>query len=71
MKTSPHWDEIRAEGARATVLGLGRHKFGKASPMKPHKALEAINDLAHLESLATRLLNMDSWVELLNGFDET
>jgi hypothetical protein len=75
MQTCPLWDEIRAEGrvegrlegARATVLSLGRHKFGKAPTRKQQKALEAITDQAQLEDLAARLLDVDSWADLLNG----
>src|SRR5262249_35106808 len=73
MQTSPLWDEIRAEGrvegrveeARATVLHLGRHKFGKAPTKKQQKALEAITDIGQLRGLAARLLEVDSWAELL------
>jgi len=83
MQTSPLWDEIRAEGralgreegreegraegVRTTVLHQGRHKFGKAPTRKQQKALEAISDLGQLEELAARLLDADSWADLLNG----
>jgi hypothetical protein len=79
MQTSPLWDEIRAEarvegrqqgrveGVRATVLRQGRHKFGKAPTRKQQKALEAVTDQAQLEDLAARLLEVDSWADLLNG----
>src|SRR5262249_37486673 len=72
MQTSPLWDEIRAEGRvvgraegqlegkRATILHLGRHKFGKAPTKKQQKALEAITDLDQLDHLAARLLDVDS-----------
>jgi hypothetical protein len=70
MQTSPLWDEIRAEGrvegVRAMLLCLGRRKFGKAPNRKQHQALEAITDLGQLETLAARLLDVDSWAELLN-----
>jgi len=83
MQTSPLWDEIRAEGrvlgreegreegraegVRATVLRLGRHKFGKSPTRKHQQALEAITDLGQLEDLAARLLDAHSWADLLNG----
>jgi hypothetical protein len=73
MQTSPLWDEIRAEGrvegVRARVLHQGRHKFGKSPTRKQQKVLEAITDLGELEALAARLLDVDSWAELLNGRD--
>jgi hypothetical protein len=65
MKTSPFLDEIRAEVMRATLLRQGRQKFGKAPSRKQQKALESITDLGQLESLAARLLDVDSWTELL------
>jgi predicted transposase YdaD len=77
MQTCPLWDEIRAEGRvegraegrvegmRAAVLHQGRHKFGKAPTKKQQKALEAITDPAQLQGLAVRLLDVDSWAELL------
>jgi hypothetical protein len=75
MQTSPLWDEIRAEGrvegrvegVRATILHVGRHKFGKAATRKQQKALEAITDLGQLDGLAAWLLEVDSWAELLDG----
>ncbi len=69
MKTSPIFDEIRAEGRvegiREMVYRMGRQKFGKAPLKKHQKALEAITDLAGLEALAERLLDVGSWNELL------
>ena len=69
MKTSPILDEIRAESraeeARTLVLRQGRQKFGKSTTKKQQKALEAITNLARLETLAERLLTVDSWAELL------
>lgn len=75
MQTSPYWDEIRTEarvegrveGVRATILHLGRRKFGKAPTRKQQKSLEAITDPARLDDLAARLLTVDSWADLLNG----
>jgi hypothetical protein len=67
MQTNPLWDEIRAEAVQGTVLRLGRHKFGRSPSRKQQQALEAITNLAQLEALAARLLEVDSWAELLNG----
>ena len=79
MQTSPLWDEIRAEGrvagreegrleeARALLLRQGRRKFGKAPTRKQRGELDAGADLARLEALADRLLDVSSWSELLNG----
>ncbi|HUY33486.1 MAG TPA: hypothetical protein VMV69_12115 [Pirellulales bacterium] len=73
MKTSPIFDEIReegreegrAEGMRALVVHQGRQKFGKTPTKKQQKALESVTDLARLEALAERLLDVDSWGQLL------
>jgi hypothetical protein len=72
METSPFLDEIRAEGRieelRTVLLRQGRHKFRAAPNRKQQSALKAINDLARLETLAERLLDVDSWTQLLaNG----
>ena len=58
-------EEGRAEEARTLLLRLGRQKFSKAPTKKQRKALEAIADLVQLETLAGRLLAVDSWKELL------
>jgi hypothetical protein len=73
MQTSPFWDEIRAEarvegrveGKREAILDLGRLKFGKAATKKQQKTLDTISDLGQLEGLLARLLEVDSWAELL------
>jgi hypothetical protein len=75
MKTAPLFDEVREESreegrveeARTLVLRQGRHKFRKAATRKQQKALEAITNLGQLETLAERLLHVDSWAQLLNG----
>ena len=74
METSPFLDKYRrqgrvqgrVEGVRLTIIRQGRQKFAKAPTRKQQNALEAINDLAHLETLAERLLDVDSWAELLS-----
>jgi predicted transposase YdaD len=59
--------EGRAQEARAMILRQGRKKFGRG-PTKKHQAdLDAITDLARLEALGERLLEVSSWGELLNG----
>jgi hypothetical protein len=71
METVPFLDVIRAESraqeARTLVFRMGRQKFRKAPTRKQQKTLEAITDLARLEALAERLLDVDSWAELLGG----
>jgi Domain of unknown function (DUF4351) len=73
MQTSPFLDEIRAQGreegradgVRATLLRQGRQKFGKAPSKKQQKVLDGLSDLAQLEALADRLLDVNSWADLL------
>ena len=69
--TSPIFEEVREEGRaeelRTLLLRLGRQKFSKAPTKKQCKALEAIADLVQLETLAGRLLAVDSWKELGEG----
>jgi hypothetical protein len=73
MKTSPFLDEIRAESREqgrteevlTLVLRLGQKKFGKAPTKKQQKAIDGITELAQLESLAERLVHVDSWADLL------
>ncbi len=65
MQSSPFLEEIRAEGARALVLRLGRQKFGKLPNKKQQKKLDNLTDLAQFEGLAERLLHVDSWANLL------
>ena len=67
MQTSPFWDEIRAEGAREMLLRLGRRMFGRAPTRKQNRELDAVTDLARLEGLAERLLDVSSWADQLNG----
>jgi hypothetical protein len=79
METSPFLDEIRAESreegrekgrgeeAYAVLLRLGRIKFGRGPSRKQQKELKAITELGQLRRLTERLLEVDSWAELLNG----
>jgi len=67
------FDEIRAEGmekgiekgrveeARALVARQGRQKFGKDPTKKQSAILASITEVTRLESLADRLLVVDSW----------
>jgi hypothetical protein len=63
--------EGRAEGQvtalREVVFRLGRQRFGKAPTRKQQKTVEALTDLAQLHALTERLLQVNSWAELLDG----
>jgi hypothetical protein len=59
-------EEGRADEARRILLTLGTKRFGKAST-KHRKAVAAITEPAVLEGLATRLLEVENWTELLAG----
>jgi len=54
----------RAEEARRVLLLQGETKFGSRDE-EAGGVIEAINDLQRLEELAVRLLNVNSWKELL------
>lgn len=60
-----HLGEV--DGARLVLLRQGRQKFNKPPTRKQERELAAIDNLGRLESLAERLLKVDSWAELLNG----
>ncbi len=77
MLTSPYLDEVRQQSnvqgqlqaLRETILLLGRQRFSKSAGRK-RKAqleaqLEALTDLAHLGRIRDRLLQADSWDDLL------
>lgn len=53
--------------ARALLLRLGRHRFGKAPTRMQQRDPAAVADLARLEALADRWLDATSWSQLLNG----
>jgi predicted transposase YdaD len=56
--------EGRAEGERRAILRIGAVRFGE--PDNGTRArLDAIVDVDVLERLATRLLTVSSWAELL------
>jgi hypothetical protein len=54
----------RSAEAKAILLRLGRKRFGDPDTATV-AALEAITDLAYLESLSDRVLDVGSWQELL------
>ena len=54
----------RLEEARRIILRLGKNRFGRSS-RKAAQAIEAISDVAILEALTDRVLEVDSWEELL------
>jgi predicted transposase YdaD len=59
-------EEGRVEEARALLLRLGNKRFGP--PSEPARAtLEAISAVDRLELLSERLLDVESWEELLTG----
>ncbi len=57
-------DEGRIEALQKTLLCLGRKKFGPL-PRTLGPTLKAITDVARLEALTERLLDVDTWQELL------
>jgi predicted transposase YdaD len=58
--------EARVEEAAKLLLRQGSKKFGVPSESQ-HTALRAITDLAHLEALVDRILDVSTWDELLAG----
>ena len=57
----------RLSAYRATLLRQGKKKFGRAPTKKQAAELEAITDTARLEVLSERLLDVNTWSELLTG----
>lgn len=70
MKESDTYMEIIEEGEAIgvpkTLLRQGRKRFGPPDTATK-TAIEAITDLARLETLTERLLDVTSWQELLGG----
>ena len=68
MKESSTYQALVTEGseneARKLVLRLGAKRFG-APDESTRAAIEAISSLERLEQLAERLLEVESWQELL------
>ncbi len=66
-ESSTDWliiDEGREAEAKKLILIMGEKRFGPIN--EAHKTqLEAITDIDHLETLATQLLDVSSWEELL------
>lgn len=58
-------EEGRLEGQRETLLRLGRKKFGRGPSKKQLAELDAITNPARLAELSERLLDVDTWGELL------
>ena len=56
--------EGRTEEARNLLLRMGRTKFGK--PTKKVQTALASASLEHLEQMADRLLQVESWQELIS-----
>ncbi len=59
-------EEGREEGVRATILRQGNKRFGPPSAMVT-ATLDALHSLPQLEILSDRLLEVESWDELLAG----
>jgi predicted transposase YdaD len=56
----------QAIGERKVILRLGRKRFGEPDAATI-AALEAISSVERLEQLAVRLLEVESWTDLLAG----
>jgi predicted transposase YdaD len=59
-------EEGRAEEARKLLLLMGVKRFGPPDE-QTLSALEAVTNIAHLEQLSERLLDVSSWDELLTA----
>jgi predicted transposase YdaD len=70
MKESVTYQKIIREGreeeARALLLRLGRKRFGPPAP-EAEAALAGVTAIERLEALSERLLDVESWEELLAG----
>jgi hypothetical protein len=58
--------EGRAQGVRTTLLSQGRRRFGEPTT-EDILALDAISSPEALQQLAVRLLEVESWKELLTS----
>ncbi|HLJ56600.1 MAG TPA: hypothetical protein VKT77_16295 [Chthonomonadaceae bacterium] len=58
--------EGESRGIRETILRIGSQRFGEPSP-EAMMSLEAITAAERLQQLAVRLLQVESWQELLAG----
>lgn len=69
MKESVTYQIIHEEGAifelRKTLFGQGKEKFKVAPPAAIREALEKIDNLEVLEALSLKIINAESWEELL------
>lgn len=59
-------EQGRIEEAHSILLRIGRKQFGEPSQSVVAE-LESIRDLARLEELTDRVLDVSNWQELLNG----
>ena len=57
--------EGRVEESRAIMLRQGKKKFGRLPTKKQQAELDTINDPARLQALSERLLDVNTWGELL------
>ncbi len=75
MEESVTYQAIVAEGAakgareelRKVLLTQGAELFGEPAPDWATEALAKIEDLAQLEALATKIVRVESWKELLTA----
>jgi hypothetical protein len=58
--------EARLEQTKRLLLRQGRKRFGQPKASVKSK-IEAIADLAQLERLSDRILDANSWDELIDG----
>ena len=64
LEQSSTYQGILADEARILVLRLGRKRLGEPSAAQLAQ-VEALQDKEHLEALAERLLEVETWQELL------
>jgi hypothetical protein len=66
LELSSTYQGILADEARVLVLRLGRKRLGEPSAAQLEQ-VEALQDKEHLEALAERLLEVETWEELLTA----
>lgn len=64
MRESTTYQAILAEEARAILFRQGTKRFGPPST-ETRAAIEAVTEIERLEALADRLLDVESWDDLL------
>jgi len=64
-------EEGQAEGMREVLLHIGTRKFRREPSEAVRAHLQAISDPAELQRLSDRLLEVNSWAELLQPASST